>query len=1220
MHQCKHCNTLNLNDAKVCLSCGAKLHPEGKPKFSIANIYENYRKQNQLPFFLMLVFGIGAILFGVGFLVHYTFENYVGTVEPIIKISVAFAFSLLFLFSGIYLLSRKKRDTGLLFVWISVLGNFILSYFFSRIDTDFLSTNEYSTLFLVIFNSVISFVFTVLYRDKLLAITGLLGGVLSPFYLPFSAGELYYLVFLLIICILAIYTTELIAWKNYGVLTFFVATAVIQVNVFSVNVYYLSFYHLVFFHIFTAVFIYLGLFEMQLSTQPNKRLIIILEEKLLKKVKTNIQTVDLYILIINFAFFLIDLFYYFKVKNDFFALGVLYILNAMPYVIGVLIYQKQMTTQVKLLLLTYSALLVGIAIPLVANVGYIGFFWTIEALVAIHIGFIYASNRARIFGYGLLSISVVLVFESLGFISEVWQENLFNSGFFNLLYIGGLIIILSYLLKLHAKEQKVLEEKLQKLLFELFSIWLIITYFIIMAHLNALFISLAVMSIIPVYYMIYRGHTKELIISKFLGYSFYVMFLFFCLYLAAYRLIEDLPNTLFATGYYSLIISCVMIATFRYWYIFVNVIEVTKSYIKIKSVAFDEASKKYDNYYYGRDRILIYSEKFLIILLLILYFLTVNYFFPQWNGCFAILPAAYLLYIGYMKDLIFERFAGYSLYIFAILYSLFWASALLPNEWQKGNFDYGFVNYLFTGFIIISLAAVLHIINKAKSIYVLQRIAAKTIDFTDNSFFTKTATQIRAIGVFWKNRQVVKIHMNVLQAYDLDKYFVYLQNYFTLWFSGLYIILCFYFVPAWAFQLQFFLVFVLLIYGLKQELNYTLFYAAFVYILMAISAFFAFKAVGFHLSGLGVKQLVLMGEVYFCLWLFKTVFRKIDKEHKHYGVVKAMRVTFYFGIPLLLIYFSIIKLFDILPYMLWAAVFIAFFITEISRNFLLRIEFYALLAFAFLLSILLLNSFAVIIGFLCVATIYFTKKIIIKQKFGFAEYKPLWILLWYYFGIVLFFVYILFLPADITTAIFISTTYFLALLNVRHKVLSIYQTYLFAYRLSYVLILSGLYFFASDDITVLDFNLYSYKLLSLIFMFVCFFLLHKLIYEFHAVYPGEMLSKRWIYEMRFLHFIYVIGYNSALYYFTSDWGSLLLTFTMIFHSIILLFSSIKPKYQPLLSVSLIISLTALFKLLYFDMRSLTVINRVLIFLFIGAIFLGAAYIFNKRKDKIQKNK
>ncbi len=72
---------------------------------------------------------------------------------------------------------------------------------------------------------------------------------------------------------------------------------------------------------------------------------------------------------------------------------------------------------------------------------------------------------------------------------------------------------------------------------------------------------------------------------------------------------------------------------------------------------------------------------------------------------------------------------------------------------------------------------------------------------------------------------------------------------------------------------------------------------------------------------------------------------------------------------------------------------------------------------------------------------------------------------------------------------------------------------------------------------------------------------------------------------------------------------------LVLHATILLMLTLKENFEGLLKLSVIVFAGAAIKVLMFDMADFSLIQKIIAFMIIGAMLLGASYLYQKMQQK-----
>lgn len=445
----------------------------------LISVYTKYKTEKKLPIFFMTIAGIIAILFGAGFLMQLSFGK-LGAYQGVVKIGAGFAFSI----GAILVGSRLSKKDGIYkeyaasLISLGIILNYLLVYFLTDLGDFPILSNAIFGFILISLNTLVSIYFSLKYEAKIISIIALIGGAFTPFYLnEFSDGNLYFL-YLWFLCVGTSYVAKKIKWKSLNYIVFVVALATIEYMVFNHNPSLTT--YAIYFHLLAYTFFFLSMFDGL-------------------KLKENLEKVDVIILSGNLSFFLYNL--YTLYDDNLTLLGVVYGVNALVFLIVLVLDWKLLNKSIKLVLFSIVGMLIAFAIPSIFDQDLMGLFWAIEAVLLIGLGFLYAFPLVRKEGYLLLLISCGKLVLSSVMILNHWGGNLWHIGLVNYFALGIIFIAIWFVGRKYKAEFVGLEKTLHLVIQEIVPVWLATVYFMVGYHLVGNWIFN--LSIIPLFGFIY---------------------------------------------------------------------------------------------------------------------------------------------------------------------------------------------------------------------------------------------------------------------------------------------------------------------------------------------------------------------------------------------------------------------------------------------------------------------------------------------------------------------------------------------------------------------------------------------------------------------------------------------------------------------------------------------------------------------------------------------
>ena len=317
----------------------------------VGKYYNQYKEKNQLPVFFMTLAGIGALLFGFGYLMQLSI-SYLGNLSELIKITFGFACSagITWWATQLYQKGNKYEDFCSALMGLSVALNYLFIYFLSNLSNVNPGLSSPLTGFaLIMGNTTFAIIIALRYQTKIVALLSLLGGAFAPFYLNSEGGSPLYFIYLWILCASSIYLARKIKWKTLGIIGFITSSSIIELSVLNdVNSFSLGVYTIIF-HAFAYLFIWYSLFnDKQITDTLNKSSVVLITG--------------------NISVFLFNLYYLFADAGYYSILGWVLLANALIFFPGLWSYKKDITGQLNCYYLLLPALLLHLPfLPFLTN-------------------------------------------------------------------------------------------------------------------------------------------------------------------------------------------------------------------------------------------------------------------------------------------------------------------------------------------------------------------------------------------------------------------------------------------------------------------------------------------------------------------------------------------------------------------------------------------------------------------------------------------------------------------------------------------------------------------------------------------------------------------------------------------------------------------------------------------------------------------------------------
>jgi hypothetical protein len=469
-------------------------------------VYRHYQEQGKAPVFFMTATGIVALVFGFGYLLQYSFNEYLG---PVGKVFLGFVFAVAVTLGGIRL-TRKNNEMaefGSSIIALGVILNFLCAYFAGPYYS--LLPDFWGFLLLALVTAA-AYILALRFETRVVTVVTLVGGVAMPIvmgHVDFSPQL--YLCYLLVLAVAMLNLAQRIQWPQLAYATMVLSAGMIQFS--TVNREVLSGEPsglITIIHGFFYAFAYFALKGLSASEMSKPRLLII---------SSNI------------------LFYLFISQHLVISstlLGMLLLTNALLWIGLFLVPNKiyrytamsEAARTVKALALLHAGLLAGVGVLVLSSPELMGVIWCIEALILIYLGGKFQFTSVRIEGYIALLISIVTMAGNV----VIWLFYAVSPapvllsielgfGWVNLIALTVLVYCAVALMQrqqesLHGKEHQ-LTLVLENLLSFGLSLSFLLTVGIFLGQ------TMWLLAIIPMFYLIWRSKTKELVFTELLGLS-----------------------------------------------------------------------------------------------------------------------------------------------------------------------------------------------------------------------------------------------------------------------------------------------------------------------------------------------------------------------------------------------------------------------------------------------------------------------------------------------------------------------------------------------------------------------------------------------------------------------------------------------------------------------------------------------------------------------------
>lgn len=483
------------------LKAGAKLATNDLGPLSpvisaLGGAWTRYRNEGRLPVFLMTAAGVIALVFGFGYLLQYSFSQYLGDTA---KAACGVLTGCAIIAGGGTLSVRREgmSEFGSALIGLGVIVNY-LSIFFLTVRAELVGTEAGWALLGI--NTLAAFLLALRYTTRIVAVISFLGGAFTPFLLGTGTDSpVFYLAYLWVLILAATLLSRKIRWPRLTQLA--LATGVVMAEVMllavkpqntdaAIGVIHLYFY----------LFVHHSLF-------------------CLLRLKERFERQDLVILAGAIGFLLVNLHLLAPGRH---LQGGLYLANAVPF-LALIRPRATGAWERRAVLLMAAGSFAGFAVPALFGAMFMGLFWAQEALALLYVGFLFASPGVRKEGWLLLLVATVQVARSAWRLPLVWDDALRSMAYLNLAAMGLILLPAKEMAHRFAERLTLKEKTLRHLLENLYSLW-IATGFMVTAYylIPSYAFSLAV---VPMFYLVHRGCRRNLPETEILGLLHYLLIL-----------------------------------------------------------------------------------------------------------------------------------------------------------------------------------------------------------------------------------------------------------------------------------------------------------------------------------------------------------------------------------------------------------------------------------------------------------------------------------------------------------------------------------------------------------------------------------------------------------------------------------------------------------------------------------------------------------------------
>ncbi|MBL1277852.1 MAG: DUF2339 domain-containing protein [Ectothiorhodospiraceae bacterium] len=462
-------------------------------------LYQRYKKEEKLAVFFLTFSGILALVVGFAFVLQYSFSTFLNEAAKI-GLGLAVSVGVIALGAKISLKKSNMQDYGASLIGLGILLVYLCLYFMTTyyslvgptIGVALLAATTFAGCFLAL-----------RFETKIVAGISFIGGAFTPLILGGEhSGSMLYSAYLLLLSGTALYLSHKIRWTSLALISFVVTVGILEYVIFgTANVSNDNVLLIGLIHGFFYLYIYFSIFsgKMLLDTLDKKQVSIVAG---------------------SLVFFLGNIY---GLSNTQFSLGMIYLVNALPFIALVFPLKIAVSPNQRATVLLIAGSLIGFAIPALFDISVAGLFWALEGILLLHLGFVFKSSIVRREGYLLVIISLAEMIWMTLPLEPQWQKGLLDLSYLNLISVGLVLWGISFTIKRHKGLCDAFDLQINNISMEVFSVWIAITFIISSYFLIAPYHLL--ISVIPLFYLLHRGYKQGLKYTQYLGFAHYGLIL-----------------------------------------------------------------------------------------------------------------------------------------------------------------------------------------------------------------------------------------------------------------------------------------------------------------------------------------------------------------------------------------------------------------------------------------------------------------------------------------------------------------------------------------------------------------------------------------------------------------------------------------------------------------------------------------------------------------------
>jgi hypothetical protein len=361
----------------------------------------------------------------------------------------------------------------------------------------------------------------------------------------------------------------------------------------------------------------------------------------------------------------------------------------------------------------------------------------------------------------------------------------------------------------------------------------------------------------------------------------------------------------------------------------------------------------------------------------------------------------------------------------------------------------------------------------------------------------------------------------------------------------------------------------------------------------------------FHFAAQMPYAKICIVEIGVVLFYLQSINSKWLKQQKYLRPFFLLRTVFYLLVPFVVITGVNRHFHDFLPHAMWISVLIVFANHERTKRKALVYEFYLILGLSTLISVLMQDVPAFFVALLVVFGIQYYKKGFQKIGLQDKDWSKLFAFNYYFLGLVIYLGLLKFLDANQLISLSCLSIYFLALMKYRSVLPPLWKHEKVLHLLSSTSLLLAVVVSWIAQATFLD--TIGFGVIALNFGLYIYF-----VYQYRVKY---LRGLAWQITIFFIHISVGLFYYQILTLLFPVHIQTYLTVTLVLHGIILLFHTLGAGWVFLRLLYIPLFALVFLKLFFYDLQGFSIIQKVLVLILSGVLFLVGAWAFIKLKEK-----